>query len=642
MSNVADILAQGKAHHGQGRLAEAAELYRRVLDCDPTHADAHYLLGTACHSLGQPRDALVSLTAAVRENPSHAEAHHYLGYVLEEAGQIERAIASYQRAQSLKPSSADIDKNLRRALATQQNNAGNALAATGQWEQAAGCFRRAIELKPDFAEAFYHLGNAVVNQGRLDEAAAHFRRAIELKPDFTSAVNNLAVALTRQNKLVDAAECCHRAIALDANFADAHANLGRVRRAQFRLDEAAECCRRAVALDPLRADAHNTLALVLRDQGKPREAQAHCRRALELKPDFPLAANNLALVLRDERRFDEALGSFDHAIKLLPDFAEAHLNRGLTLLLLGRWADGWSEYEWRWRVPRWGAMREPQRAWDGSSPAGQVVLVYAEQGLGDTLQFIRYVPLLESRGARVIVEVQGALMPLLGGSGFANLQPAGTTSPQYDVHVALPSLPGWFQTDTASVPWHAPYLSAQPALMEHWRQKLAALPGAESALAKKPRKELKIGIVWQGRPDLPPWREIPLAMFEGLARLPGVRLISLQKGLGCEQMPAIADRFAVVDLGSELDAERGPFMDTAALMTQLDLVITADTATAHLAGGLGVPVWVALPYVPDWRWLLDREETPWYPTMRLFRQSAPGDWNGVFAAIVSAVVKLRD
>lgn len=642
MSNVADILAQAKAHHGQGRLADAAELYRRVLASDAAHADAHYLLGTACHALGQPQDAIANLTAAVRENPSHAEAHHYLGYVLEEAGQTEQAIASYQQAQRLKPTSADITKNLRRALATQQNNAGNALAAAGQWEQAVTCFQRAIELKPDFAEAFYHLGNTAVNQGRLDEAAAHFRRAIELKSDFTRAYNNLAVALTRQNKLAEAAECCHRAIGLDPNFADAHTNLGRVLRAKFQLNEAAECCRRAIALEPLRADPHNTLALVLRDQGKPSEAQVHCRRALELKPDFPRAANNLALVLRDERRFDEALGWFDRALELAPDFAEAHLNRGLTLLLLGRWADGWSEYEWRWRVPTWGAMREPQLAWDGSTPAGRTVLVYAEQGLGDTLQFIRYVPLLESRGARVIVEVQAALIPLLAGSGYSNLRPASTTSNQYDVHVALPSLPGIFHTDVASVPWHAPYLLAQPSLMEHWRQKLAALTSAEDHEVQQQRKELKIGIAWQGRPDLPPWREIPLAMFEGLARLPGVRLISLQKGLGCEQLTTIADRFAVVNLGSELDADHGPFMDTAALMTQLDLVITADTATAHLAGGLGVPVWVALPYVPDWRWLLDRTETPWYPTMRLFRQIAPGDWHGVFAAIVSAVLKLRD
>jgi tetratricopeptide (TPR) repeat protein len=621
-------MAQAKAAHRAGQMAAAAESYRQVLAASPAHAEAHYLLGVALDLLGRPAEAISSLSEAVRLQPAYGEAHHYLGFVLEKSARLDDAVASYEQAWRLKPRSDEIATSLRRASAAQNNNRGNALTAAGRLDEAEACYRQALELKPDHAEAWYNLANAVFKRRRLGEASACYRRAIEYKPDFASAYNNLSIALSDEHKLDEAVACSRRAIELDPQLAEAHCNLGRVLRLQRQLDEAAASCQTAIGLNPNLAEAYNTLTLVLRDQNQLEEAEAACRRALDLKPDYARAQNNLALVMRDRNRLDEAVAAFDRALELTPDFAEAHLNRGLTLLLMGRFAEGWSEYEWRWQMPMLGRPSHASPSWDGSPLAGRTLLVFAEQGLGDTLQFIRYVPLLR-QGGPVIVEVQPALVPLLSQSGFQNLVPQGASLPHFDLQVPLLSLPGLLKTDLASIPAEIPYLSADGKLREHWRGKLRATPG------------FRVGIVWQGSRDSPqPSRAIQLAAFEPLAKLPGVQLVSLQKGFGSEQIAALGDRFSLLDFAGEIDEASGPFTDTAALMCELDLIVSADTATVHLAGGLGVPVWVPLPFAPDWRYLLERTDSPWYPTMRLFRQSVPGDWHAVFENMRGELAKL--
>jgi hypothetical protein len=299
----------------------------------------------------------------------------------------------------------------------------------------------------------------------------------------------------------------------------------------------------------------------------------------------------------------------------------------LAWLVSGDLERGWPEYEWRWRTKDFPRRSFAAPRWDGEALEGRTILLYAEQGLGDTLQFIRYAPLVQRRGGVVLVEAQPALVPLLKSCpGIDQLVPSGSPLPDFDVQVPLLSLPALLHTTRDTVPADMPYLSADPARSERWAAELRGIPG------------FRIGIAWQGNPTYRDdrHRSLPVKHFEPLARLPGVRLVSLQKGFGREQLASVPD-WNVLDLADRLDEAGGAFMDTAAVMQHLDLVVTSDTAIAHLAGALGVPVWVVLPFARDWRWLLDREDCPWYLTMRLFRQKRWGDWDELFTRVAQAV-----
>jgi hypothetical protein len=296
--------------------------------------------------------------------------------------------------------------------------------------------------------------------------------------------------------------------------------------------------------------------------------------------------------------------------------------------LQGDFAGGWSDYEARWQQAGFALPPYKQPRWNGSPLGGKTILLWAEQGLGDTVQFIRYAPLVKQRGGRIIVASQPALIRLLQSCpGIDQLVAKDTPPPPFDVYAPLMSVPGIMGTTMTNVPGTVPYLHADPTLVEHWRRELAALKG------------FKIGIAWQGNPGYRKdrFRSVPLAYFEPLSRISGVQLLSLQKGPGTEQLAALNPRWPVLDLGGRLDEASGPFRDTAAIMQVLDLVIASDSVVAHLAGALGVPVWVALPRMPDWRWMLHREDSPWYPTMRLFRGTRDGQWGDVFEGIARAV-----
>lgn len=316
------------------------------------------------------------------------------------------------------------------------------------------------------------------------------------------------------------------------------------------------------------------------------------------------------------------------AQQIKPDFAEAQFNRVLVWLIQGDFKKGWEGYEWRWKC-RIAPRRDfGKPAWNGSSLKDKTILLHAEQGLGDTLQLIRYATLAKQQGGRVIVECQPALRPLLTGCrGINQLVTTGDDWPVFDVHAPLFSLPRIFKMSLSNVPSDVPYVWPKKELVEKWKKIVDGIGG------------YKIGINWQGNPTNPMERirTIPLALFEGLAKIPGVSLISLQKSDTTEPLDQVRDRFHVTDFGDRLDRESGPFMDTAAILMHLDLVITSDTWLPHLAGALGLTVWVALCHVPEWRWLLDREDSPWYPTMRLFRQPQHGDWKSVFGQMQRAL-----
>jgi hypothetical protein len=322
------------------------------------------------------------------------------------------------------------------------------------------------------------------------------------------------------------------------------------------------------------------------------------------------------------------MASYEQALRIEPDYVPARWNRALASLLLGNFEQGWVEYEWRWK-----RKQQPQRSfrqalWDGRELSGRTILLHAEQGLGDTLQFIRYAPLVKERGGRVIVECQPSLLELLGSCrGIDVLEAQGSALPEFDVQAPLLSLPRILGTSLATIPANVPYVVADAELVGRCRQELEAVPG------------FRIGIAWQGSTmhKRDRQRSLPLGRFEPLARLPGVRLLSLQVGAGADQLRDLGDRFPIADLGGRFDP--WSLRDAAAVISVLDLVISVDSAMAHLAGALGVPIWLLLPFASDWRWLLEREDSPWYPTMRLFRQSEPGDWDGVFDRVTNALAK---
>ena len=505
---------------------------------------------------------------------------------------------------------------------------------SGQLRDAEQLYRQILAADGTNAEVCYLLGETCQAQGALSEAAAALERAVQLKPDYAEAHNYLAAVLKEQNKLDEAAAHCRRALELKPDNAGAHGNLAAILEKQGRFAEAADCYRKILALMPNYAPAHNNLGVVLEQQGQLDQAVACWRRALELQPDFAETHNNLGVVLAQQDKPDEAAACYRRALELQPDFADAHVNYALTLLSMGRLAEGWREYEWRLKRPGEEKPALAQPRWTGSPLAGRTILLRSEQGLGDTLQFIRFAELLRQQGGTVKIEVPRALVPLLQQSGFRGLVAEGTPAGDFDVHIPLMSLLGVLGTALESIPGGVPYISAEGRLVEHWRSELRATDN------------FKIGIVWQGNPNYPidRYRSIPLARFAPLAQ-DGVELISLQNGFGREQLAGIEGQFAVRDLGEGIDTEHGPFMDTAAIIKNLDLVVTCDSVVAHLAGAMGAEVWVAQALVPDFRWMLGRAENSWYPTMRRFRQSAQGDWNSVFRNIhseLSGVLEKRN
>lgn len=676
---------EARRQHQAGNVERAVQLYREVLAAEPQHAQAWYLLGAAHRSQARLDDARIALQQAVSVSPGHADAHNHLGVVLAQQGYMDEAVASFQRALKLKPENTEVLNNLGLAL-LKQDKPGEAIAV----------FQQALAARPDDAKARHNLNRALREQGHFEELLASQRQTIDRRPDSPQAHNDLGLTLYEQSKLDESVAAFRQALALQPDFAEAHNNLGLVRAAQGHHDEAIAAYRRAIACKPTFAEAHNNLGIALRQMGQPEAAVASCREAarlrpelpeahnnlgsaleelgrydeaieslneaLRLRPDFAKAHNNLGIgywykgrfdeaaaayrraielmpemaeahnnlgnVLRDQGRFDEALASYRQAEELKPNYCDPHWNQSLVWLVQGDFERGWPEYEWRWQLKNFKRRQCSQPPWDGSPLEGRTILLAAEQGLGDTLQFIRYAPLVRQRGATVLAEVQKPLRQLLSGvDGVDRWLVQGEATPEFDVYAPLLSLPRLLDTTLATVPADVPYVHADPALVEKWRAELTSLPG------------FKIGIAWQGSPQnrTDRGRSIPLERFEALARLPGVTLVSLQKGLGSEQIAAMGDRFQVIDFGKRLDEESGPFMDTAAVMKHLDLVVTCDSALAHLAGALGVPVWIALMLSPDWRWLLDRDDSPWYPTARLFRQTRVGNWHEVFERMAAAL-----
>jgi Flp pilus assembly protein TadD len=493
----------------------------------------------------------------------------------------------------------------------------------GRTGKAEAAYRQVVRRSPTCAPALHALGLLARGRGQLSYAVQLLARAADAAPTDAAVASDLGLALKaagRHDEALERLDAVARRLAPHAP--EAHANLGVALNAAGRAAEAVAAFRAAVALRPHDPELHYNLGNGLLAAGAPADAEAAYRWALGIAPWHARARTNLGSALKEQGRLAEAAACFAEALARDPGCADAGWNLALAHLARGDWRDGWRLYEWRRSLADFALRRIDAPAWDGSPLAGRALLVHAEQGLGDTLQFLRYLPLLADRGGEVAFLCQPALAPLLAG---ARGLPRVVTEPprRFDVQAPLLSLPHLLDRPQPFAP--VPYLAADATRIARWRDRL-------------PQGGRTLGIAWQGRADYRDdrRRSIPLAAFAPLATLAGVRLVSLQKGFGTEQLATAAWRDQVIDFGAGLDRD-GAFVDSAAILQSLDLVVTSDTALAHLAGALGRPVWVALCRRPDWRWGEAGDGSPWYPTMRLFRQDAPGDWADVFARIAAAL-----
>jgi tetratricopeptide (TPR) repeat protein len=529
-----------------------------------------------------------------------------------------------------------MNRKLRRAQGKQGPNAapeamrliglGRDFQAKGRPQEAIAAYRRAVAFAPGLPEAWNNLGNALLEAGRPEDAAQCYRRALHLHPDFVPALINLGNALGELGRLDEALAVCRRAVDAAPLLPDAHNNLGTVLRDRQDFRAASACFRAAIALAPGDPAGYVNLADALTEMGQLEEAEAACRRAIRLAPELAEAHTNLGVALRRQGRLAEATASYRRALALRPELGQDHFNLAVALLAQGEMPEGWAAYEWRWRTKQmrgdWRAFAQPQ--WRGEPAPGKILLLHAEQGFGDTLQFCRYAPLAAARGLRVILEVQPALLRLMESlEGVELVCGRGGALPHFDLHAPLLSLPGALGTTVETIPAAVPYLHAAPAAASAWKDRLASL--GERRL---------VGLVWAGnaRRHLPAQaaadrrRSISPALLAPLFEVPGIRFVSLQK-----DGPATPDFFNMIDLMGEVS----DFADTAALVANLDLVISVDTAVAHLAGALGRPVWLLNRLDSCWRWLAGRRDSPWYPGMRLYNQSRPGDWAAVIAEVAA-------
>lgn len=664
-----------------GRAKEALAIFEAMARDNPADAEAAHMSGVVLQDLGKTDAALAAYDRALRIKPDYCEALCNRGALLEQAGRLEDALQSFDALIALRPEDAvnlfnrgcvlqklgrfeaalcDHESAARHDPAHPENevNRGNVLQKLGRHLEALACYHNAIRLRPLYPQAYYNRGIARQRLGRFVEALADFDTALEQKPNYPEALCNRGNVLSELGRLSEALTSYDRALALRLDFRQAQINRANVLFALGRpefagaaaveilaqepnhaqalciagaanqrlgeLDAALGFLNRAVAVRPDYAEAWLNRGNVLQEQDRLDEALASYDRALALRPAYPEVLSSRGVALKELGRLDEALEAFDAALRLKPNYPDARNNRAGVLLLNGDLTQGFVAFESRWERSNAPAktLISPLPHWRGEPLEGRRILVWDEQGLGDLIQFCRYLPLLHNRGAEVTLLGRKSMFRLLSTlpapPRFVETAPA---QEGFDYQSALMSLPFAFGTSLATtVPAGVPYLHAEPARVAAWAQRLG-------------RHGLRIGICCHGNLKINLKRNMPLASFAALAAIPNVRLISLMKDTG----PDFVAGFDIESFGANFDAGADAFLDTAAVMANCDLIVTSDTSIAHLAGALGRPVFLALRHTPDWRWLATGAQSPWYPTMRLFRQKRRGDWAPVFIEIAEAV-----
>jgi len=609
---------RARRHLSAGDFNLTIEACHEALEANPQDAEALYLLGLAAFQRGDGESAVEHLARAVELDSSKSEYLNHLGSAYGSLERFDDALGCFEQTLVLDPESAQAHFNI-----------GNVRRLCDQQEAAATAFQRAIELQPEYHEAHFNLGNVRLRQEKLPEAIASYEQALKVKPDYEKAQKQLLRPLREY-----AEQLLSQGATADA--ARTYGRLGVAFQALGKRDKAIAAYRYSLQLKDDVPEILVNLGVTLKYHGEIEESMRYFRRALELWPDCVEAHANLGRAYCALGDHDAGQACYERALEHNPDHANTHFSRACALLQTGDFSRGWDEYEWRWQQS--GKSGEfPLPPWKGEDIQGKRLLVRAEQGLGDNIQFIRYLPLLEQRCASVVVECQPVLVKLLQDcGGVTQVVPRGEDVPPCDLYVNLLSVPRLLETIVETIPGDVPYLKPVDSLATHWSDVLGRIEG------------FKVGVAWQAKPthdsrsDVTRARSFSLEKLAGLAELPHVRLINLQQKDGLDQLAEVRGSFEVIEFGSEVDTESGPFMDTAAIMKSLDLVICCDSAVGHLAGALGVPTWLALPFWPDWRWLCDRDDNPWYPAHRLFRQQSPGDWDSVFARMRSELANSPD
>jgi len=612
----------GQALKAGKRCEEAEKAYRQALSLDGMDPLARMGLGELRIATEQPEEAIKEYELALCKNPALVSAHLGLGHALACAGRFEDALARYQHALLLKP-----------RLAEAEYASGFALSRLGKPKEAEARYRRALVLRPNFAAAWLNLGNLMREQGREIYAEAALLRALELRPDLIGAWVNLGLLERDRHRPEKTEEHLKRAFALDPGRVDTHLAWCQFRCAEKDMAGAWGWLRWAIAHEPLNPEAFNMTGILLHNEGRFEEAVNAFEEAEAL--GHRAASSNRGNSLLDLGRVEEALQAHEKAVEQDPKGPGARYNLAMTRLRVGDYERGWQGYEARWdfrevhRVPR--KFRQPK--WQGEALQGQRVLIHAEQGLGDSIQFCRYVPLVVARGGSVLLQVQNGVKRLLSSlgvvrSGEAEIAQLGMKPPDFDLEVPLMSLPAVFGTTIDTVPWTGAYLGADPELaIEKTMQYPDVRPHHQTGA-----RPLRVGIAWAGNPGYKAdqYRSTQLEKLLPLLRMPEITWISLQKGDPAMQLKQLPENVFIWDACSK-DRD---LSDTAAVIASLDLVISTDTCIAHLAGAMAKPVWILLPHLADWRWMRHIETTPWYPTARLLRQSKQGDWEGLIERVI--------
>jgi tetratricopeptide (TPR) repeat protein len=604
LSNVAAEFREACALRLRGQIAQAKVLFEKVCAEQPNHCDAIRALGLIEGQVGNFARAARMFARAIELEPTNAVAHDLRGLALHELGQSEAALASFEQAIAIKED-----------YAMAHYNRGNTQSRLARWAPALASYDRALALGAGFAELHLNRGLVLQELRRFDAALQSYQRAVVLKPNCAEGHSNRGNILAELGRWPEALDCYDRAIRIRPDYTVAHYNRGNVLRELKQLTAAIASYDRALALDPNFAAAYHNRGLLHQERRDFERALADYDRSLGLSRDNVEVLSNRGGVLRELKRFEAALASFDAAIEIRSDYAEARKNRALVSLLIGDFERGWRDYEWRWREADTSTLALPRtfsaRRWSGDETlAGKSILIHNEQGFGDTLQFSRYVALLGRMGARVVLEVQRPLARLLASlEGATEIIIKRDKLPQTDFQCPLLSLPLAFNTRLETIPATPYYLRADPAAAGQWEMRLG------------PRSRPRVGLAWRGSAD---YKSIALGeLLDGLP--PGIQYVSLQKDLLAQERELIGRDSRVLDFAADLT----DFADTAALCSCLDLVVSVDTSVAHLSGALGLRTWLLALWSPDWRWLLDRTDSPWYPSMTIYRQQHLDHWDGV-------------
>lgn len=604
----AALLDRALRLHRNGDLHGACDGYKALLQAYPNHSDALHLLGLGTAALGRPEAGMALIRRALEVQPRFPAAWFNLGNVCHQTGRLTEAIDAFRQAHQLQPNNADVLCNL-----------ANCLVLTAQYPEAEAVARNAIALAPGNPMLHLNLGLTLAQQGRLADAVESFRTSLAVDANIGAAWEELGTVLHTLGRQAEAVPAFEQALRLNPGNAVIWCELGECLASLAHPAEAHAALDRAIACNSRLVAAHLHKGSLLQRENRLGDALRCYLTAAEIDPRCGEALSNIGTIHLAKGDLDAAELTFRRVQTVAPEHKEAAWNLAVTLLTRGNYTEGWPAYEHRWALPYLAKTKReyPCPLWTGQQAIeGRTVLVYAEQGFGDTLQFARYIPVLARAGAAVHFHVQPALLRLLQQlEGAASVAPLGDTAPPSDYHIPLLSLPAAFGTTQESIPHPAGYLRAPPDTVAKWTDKVSVLPGR------------KIGIAWSGNRshNNDHNRSIPLAVFQRLFEVENSSFVVLQKDQAPVDDPMLASFANVHDHRAAIT----DFADTAAIITHLDLVIAVDTSVAHLSAALGKPTWVLLPFNADWRWMRNRTDSPWYTAARLFRQPTLGDWESV-------------